>query len=159
VELLISDLQGNREALSTILRAGPDILGHNIETVPRLYPLARKGASYRRSLDLLAAARELSPQIPTKSGVMLGLGETAGELLEVLTDLRDSGCALLTLGQYLAPSRKHLPVERYVPPEEFAELRRQALSLGFAHVESGPLVRSSYHAEEQFTEAGHARQT
>jgi lipoic acid synthetase len=159
VELLISDLQGNREALSTILRAGPDILGHNIETVPRLYPLARKGASYRRSLDLLAAARELSPQIPTKSGVMLGLGETTGELLEVLTDLRDSGCALLTLGQYLAPSRKHLPVERYVPPEEFAELRRQALSLGFAHVESGPLVRSSYHAEEQFTEAGHARQT
>jgi lipoic acid synthetase len=155
VELLIPDLQGDRDALATVLTAGPDVLGHNLETVPRLYPAVRQGASYERSLRLLARARELAPQIPTKSGLMLGLGESREEVLGVLADLRRAGCALLTLGQYLAPTRRHHPVERYVPPEEFAELRREALSLGFAHVEAGPLVRSSYHAEEQFAEAGH----
>jgi lipoic acid synthetase len=157
VELLIPDLAGSREALATILASCPDILGHNLETVPRLYPVVRQGAGYERSLQLLADARELAPQIPTKSGLMLGLGEERAELLAVLTDLRRVGCSLLTLGQYLAPTRDHHPVVRYVPPEEFAELRGEALALGFRHVEAGPLVRSSYHAEEQFAEAGHGR--
>jgi lipoic acid synthetase len=157
VELLIPDLQGSREALSTILSAGPDILGHNLETVPRLYSAARRGAVYRRSLELLAWAREMAPSIPTKSGLMLGLGETDEEVAAVLADLRRADCALLTLGQYLAPTRDHHPVERYVSPEEFALWRRQGLALGFDHVEAGPLVRSSYHAEEQFAEVGHAR--
>jgi lipoic acid synthetase len=157
VELLIPDLQGSREALAVILSAGPDILGHNLETVPRLYPAVRRGAKYERSLQVLADVREMAPAIPTKSGLMLGIGETDEEVSEVLTDLRRAGCALLTLGQYLAPTGGHHPVARYVPPEEFARWRRQALSLGFDHVEAGPLVRSSYHAEEQFAEAGHAR--
>jgi lipoyl synthase len=150
VELLIPDLGGDRTALQTILEATPDLLGHNLETVPRLYPVVRQGASYQRSLDLLAAVRELAPQLPSKSGLMLGLGEEPEELRAVLSDLRAAGCAYLTLGQYLAPSRQHHPVARFVPPEEFTEWRRQALAIGFAHVEAGPLVRSSYHAEEQF---------
>jgi lipoic acid synthetase len=157
VELLIPDLGGSRQALAAILAAGPDILGHNLETVPRLYPAVRAGAVYERSLQLLADARELAPQIPTKSGLMLGMGEERAELLAVLADLRRVGCSLLTLGQYLAPTRGHYPVVRYLPPEEFAELRDEALSLGFRHVEAGPLVRSSYHAEEQFAEARHGR--
>lgn len=157
VELLIPDLAGSRQALATILASEPDILGHNLETVPRLYPAVRQGAVYERSLQLLADARELAPQIPTKSGLMLGMGEERAELLAVLADLRRVGCSLLTLGQYLAPTRGHYPVARYLPPEEFAELRREALALGFRHVEAGPLVRSSYHAEEQFAEAGHGR--
>jgi lipoic acid synthetase len=157
VELLIPDLAGNRQALATILAAGPDILGHNLETVPRLYPAVRQGAVYERSLQLLADARELAPQIPTKSGLMLGMGEERTELQAVLADLRRAGCSLLTLGQYLSPTRGHYPVARYLPPAEFAELRDEALALGFRHVEAGPLVRSSYHAEEQFAEASHGR--
>jgi lipoic acid synthetase len=157
VELLIPDLAGNRQALATILAAGPDILGHNLETVPRLYPAVRAGAVYERSLQLLADARELAPQIPTKSGLMLGMGEEREELLAVLADLRRVGCSLLTLGQYLAPTRGHYPVARYLPPAEFAELRHEVLALGFRHVEAGPLVRSSYHAEEQYAEADHGR--
>jgi lipoic acid synthetase len=153
VELLIPDLQGNVEALQTILVSGPDIIGHNIETVPRLYSLARQGADYRRSLGILAAAASFTPKIPTKSGLMLGMGEREDEVIEVLKDLVAADCTLLTLGQYLQPTRQHLPVERYLPPEEFEALRRKALALGFGHVESGPLVRSSYHAEQQFQQA------
>ena len=149
IELLIPDLGGDRTALATLLAAAPDILGHNLETVPRLYPRARQGADYRRSLDLLAAARDLAPQLPTKSGLMLGMGEARDELATVFNDLLSVGCARLTLGQYLAPTREHLPVERYVPPEEFAALKALAMQLGFHHVEAGPLVRSSYHAEQQ----------
>jgi len=152
VELLIPDLQGDRRALATILEAGPDILGHNLETVPRLYEKIRRGASYRRSLELLQAAGELAPTIPTKSGLMLGMEERREEVLAVMADLRRSGCAYLTLGQYLAPTRRHHPVQRFVPPDEFEELKREGLRLGFRHVEAGPLVRSSYHAEEQFSE-------
>lgn len=157
VELLISDLGGSRQALAAILAVGPDILGHNLETVPRLYPAVRAGAVYERSLQLLTDARELAPQIPTKSGLMLGMGEEREELLAVFADLRRAGCSLLTLGQYLAPTRHHHPVRRYLPPAEFSELRAAALALGFLHVEAGPLVRSSYHAEQQFTEARHGR--
>ena len=150
VELLVPDLQGNHEALSTILAAKPEVFGHNLETVPRLYPLARAGADYRRSLDLLVAAAQTAPDIPTKSGLMLGMGETMDEIPAVMQDLRQAGCRMLTLGQYLQPTRHHLPVVRYVEPAEFASLRDAGLQLGFAHVEAGPLVRSSYHAAEQF---------
>jgi len=152
VELLISDLRSDLAALGVILAARPDVLGHNLETVPRLYPLARAGAGYRRSLALLAAARELAPAIPTKSGLMLGLGEDRTELLDVFADLRAAGVGMLTLGQYLQPTKAHLPVARYLPPEEFAELRARALGMGFAQVAAGPLVRSSYHAAELFEE-------
>lgn len=155
VELLIPDLQGNHAALKIILAARPDVLGHNLETVPRLYPVARQGADYRRSLELLAAATEIAPGIPTKSGLMLGMGETTAELLAVMQDLRQAGCAMLTLGQYLQPTREHLPVHRYCEPCEFSELRQAGLRLGFSHVEAGPLVRSSYHAAEQFEGEGH----
>jgi lipoyl synthase len=153
IELLIPDLQGDRQALATILAAAPDLLGHNLETVPRLYPAARQGADYRRSLELLAAARTLAPAIPTKSGLMLGLGESREELLAVAADLRAADCAYLTLGQYLAPTRRHHPVLRFVPPAEFTALREELLNLGFTHIEAGPLVRSSYHADRQFSEA------
>ncbi len=147
IELLIPDFQGSPEALRTVLLAGPDILGHNLETVPRLYHI-RAGADYGRSLELLRAAREMAPEVPTKSGVMLGLGETEEELLAVLRDLRAAGCAYVSLGQYLAPSRSHEPVKEFVPPERFERLKEEALELGFAHVESGPYVRSSYHADQ-----------
>jgi lipoic acid synthetase len=157
IELLIPDLADNGEALAVILDSGPDILGHNIETVPRLYPLVRRGADYRRSLALLAAARRRKVDLQLKSGIMVGMGESRAEVSATLADLRASGCTLLTIGQYLAPTRRHHPVQRYVPPEEFAELKEEGLGLGFAHVESGPLVRSSYHAEEQFEESQHAR--
>jgi lipoyl synthase len=157
VELLIPDLGGNRAALQTLLGDPPDLLGHNLETVPRLYQVVRQGASYQRSLELLAAVRELAPQLPSKSGLMLGMGEEGEELRAVLADLRSVGCAYLTLGQYLAPSRQHHPVARFVPPEEFAALRQEALAMGFAHVEAGPLVRSSYHAEEQFAGGAHGK--
>jgi lipoic acid synthetase len=150
VELLIPDLQGNHEALGVILTAAPELLGHNLETVPRLYQAARSGADYQRSLDLLAASRRMAPGIPTKSGLMLGMGETIAEILAAMKDLRLAGCTMLTLGQYLQPTRNHLPIIRYVDPAEFSELRHAGLQMGFAHVESGPLVRSSYHAAEQF---------
>jgi lipoic acid synthetase len=150
VELLVPDLQGNHEALSTILAAKPEVFGHNLETVPRLYPLARAGADYQRSLALLTTAAQTAPDIPTKSGLMLGMGETMDEIPAVMQDLQQTGCRMLTLGQYLQPTRHHLPVVRYVEPAEFASLRDTGLQLGFAHVEAGPLVRSSYHAAEQF---------
>jgi lipoic acid synthetase len=151
VELLIPDLQGDEAALQVILDAKPDILGHNLETVPRLYPIARQGADYHRSLELLAYAARHS-EVPTKSGLMLGMGEECDEVLAVMDDLRSAGCRMLTLGQYLQPSRQHLQVVRYVTPQEFEELRSAGLERGFSHVESGPLVRSSYHAEQQFQE-------
>jgi len=147
IELLIPDLQGNHEALETILAAEPDILGHNLETVPRLYTSIRCGAEYRRSLALLDAAGRQGAR--TKSGLMLGLGENDAELLEVLHDLRGAGVGMLTLGQYLAPSRRHAPVARYVTPEAFAELETTARGLGFTSVAAGPLVRSSYYADRQ----------
>ncbi len=155
IELLIPDLQGDLQALATILESGPDILGHNLETVPRLYPQARQGAIYQRSLDLLEHSKEMAPSIPTKSGLMLGMGEETEEVKETLRDLHNSGCAMLTLGQYLSPSRNHLPVVRYVTPDEFSDYKNFAEALGFAHVEAGPLVRSSYHAEKQLMEADH----
>ncbi|MBZ5576697.1 MAG: lipoyl synthase [Acidobacteriia bacterium] len=146
VEVLIPDFQGNRTAVATVMEAAPDVLNHNTETVPRLYRQVRLGARYERSLEVLRYAKELGPDCPTKSGLMLGLGETAEEVLEVMRDLRAQGVDILTLGQYLRPSAKHLPIVRYVPPEEFEDLRRAGVEMGFGHVESGPLVRSSYHA-------------
>ena len=147
VEVLIPDFQGSHDALRIVMDAAPDVLNHNTETVPRLYRQARLGARYERSLDILAHAKSLSPEIPTKSGLMLGLGETEGEVLRVLEDLRAHHVDILTLGQYLSPSPKHLPVIEFVTPGRFAEYRQIGLEIGFAHVESGPLVRSSYHAD------------
>jgi len=155
IELLIPDLQGDRTALATILAANPDILGHNLETVPRLYQQARQGADYQQSLQLLQSSLEIAPHIPTKSGLMLGMGEELTEIEATLLDLHNSGCRMLTLGQYLAPTRNHLPVARYFTPDEFSELKKTATSIGFAHIEAGPLVRSSYHAEKQLREASH----
>ncbi len=150
IELLIPDLQGDWDSLEIILAAGPNILGHNTETVPRLYPEVRPEAVYERSLELIAEVHRRHPEIVTKSGLMLGMGETEAEVLHVMEDLRDHHCRLLTLGQYLAPTRQHYPVQRYVTPEEFAAYAEKGKALGFDHVEAGPLVRSSYHAEEQF---------
>ena len=146
VEVLIPDFQGNAAAVETVMEAAPDVLNHNTETVPRLYRQVRLGARYERSLEVLALAKRLSPKCPVKSGLMLGLGETSEEVLAVMRDLRAHHVDILTLGQYLRPSPKHLPIVRYVPPEEFAEFRHAGYEMGFAHVESGPLVRSSYHA-------------
>ncbi len=140
------DFQGDRDAVRTVVQSPIDILNHNLETVPRLYKRVRPGARYARSLGLLAEARQVRPGCLTKAGLMLGLGEMPDELRQVFGDLRAVDCDILTLGQYLRPSEAHLPVERYVPPEEFAALREEALAAGFRHVESGPLVRSSYHA-------------
>ena len=148
VELLVPDFQGDQDAVRTVVESPIDILNHNLETVPRLYKRVRPGARYQRSLGLLAAARRVRPGCLTKAGLMLGLGERHDELRQVFADLRAVDCDILTLGQYLRPSAAHLPVERYIPPEEFAALREQALTTGFRHVESGPLVRSSYHAWE-----------
>ncbi|HWN81286.1 MAG TPA: lipoyl synthase, partial [Candidatus Udaeobacter sp.] len=145
VEVLIPDFQGNEASLRAVLAERPDILNHNIETVPRLFPTIRLGGDYARSLELLRRAAAADPDLPTKSGMMLGLGETIPEVLGVMADLRAQGVRILTLGQYLQPSRKHAPVDRYVDPAEFAELKLRGLDMGFAHVESGPLVRSSYH--------------
>lgn len=153
IELLIPDFAGDVDALARVIDAAPDLLGHNLETVPRLYDTVRHGANYRRSLRLFAEARRIAPELPLKSGLMAGLGETAEELTAVMADLRAAGCSLLTLGQYLAPSRRHHPVQRYLPPEEFAALRERALALGFVEVAAGPLVRSSYQAERQFNAA------
>jgi lipoic acid synthetase len=149
VEVLIPDFQGDEAALRTVLDARPDVLNHNTETVPRLYRIARPGGRYPRALELLDRARRYAPDIPTKSGIMVGLGETWDELVAVLRDLRAVRCGILTIGQYLRPSLAHLPMDRYYTPAEFAELKRIALEIGFGHVESGPLVRSSYHAHEQ----------
>ena len=148
VEVLIPDFQGSQEALALVLDAAPDVLNHNIETVPRLYRQVRFGARYARSIELLRRASEMCPAIPTKSGLMLGLGETSEEVLAVLRALRAAGVRVVTIGQYLRPTPAHLPVLRYVPPEEFLMLRDAGLALGFSHVESGPLVRSSYHAAQ-----------
>ena len=149
IEVLIPDFQGKADSLYTVLDAGPDILNHNTETVPRLYRLARSGGRYDRTLELLDRSRTYTPHIATKSGIMLGLGEEWDEVVATLHDLRTAGCAILTLGQYLRPSPAHLPMVRYYHPDEFRTLKEIALALGFSHVESGPLVRSSYHAHEQ----------
>jgi lipoic acid synthetase len=148
VEVLIPDFQGSHAAMDIVLEAAPEILNHNTETVPRLYRQVRLGARYERSLDMLAYAKHSRPEIPTKSGLMLGLGETLEEVHAVMRDLRASNVDILTLGQYLRPSPKHLPIIRYVSVEEFPELKRLGLEMGFRHVESGPLVRSSYHAAD-----------
>jgi len=152
VEVLIPDFQGSKGALETVLNAYPDVLNHNIETVPRLYPEVRPQADYRRSLDLVQYAHEYDPALLTKSGIMLGLGEYQAEISLTLEDMLKAGCRMLTLGQYLQPSKDHLPVKRYIPPEEFEEWRKTALQMGFAEVASGPFVRSSYHARELFQE-------
>jgi lipoic acid synthetase len=146
VEVLVPDFQGNRAAVRTVVESPIDILNHNIETVPRLYKRVRPGAVYSRSLEVLAEGRRVRPVCLTKAGLMLGLGETLDEITSVFGDLRAVDCDILTLGQYLRPSAEHLPIERYVTPEEFAALKEEALAVGFRHVESGPLVRSSYHA-------------
>jgi lipoyl synthase len=149
VEVLIPDFMGNWSALEVVMNARPEILNHNTETVPRLYRRVRPKGRYERTLELLRRAKELDPEATTKSGLMVGLGETKHELLMVFADLVDRGVDVLTVGQYLRPSAKHLPVVQYYHPDEFAELREEALALGFRHVEAGPLVRSSYHAERQ----------
>jgi lipoic acid synthetase len=149
IEVLIPDFQGSAQSLHTVLDARPDILNHNIETVPRLYRAARPGGKYDRALELLDRARRYRRDVPTKSGLMVGLGEEFGEVVATIKDLAEVGCGILTIGQYLRPSLAHLPMSRYYHPGEFAELKRIALEVGFGHVESGPLVRSSYHAHEQ----------
>jgi lipoic acid synthetase len=148
VEVLIPDFQGNDAALRAVLDARPDVLNHNTETVPRLYRMARSGGRYQRTLQLLERSRQYAPEIPTKTGLMVGLGEEQQELIETLTDLRGVDCQILTIGQYLRPTPAHAPMVRYYHPDEFRELKTIALELGFVHVESGPLVRSSYHAHE-----------
>lgn len=148
VEVLTPDFQGSHAAMDTVMNAHPDVLNHNIETVPRLYRQVRLGARYERSLEMLAYAKRVRPFIPSKSGLMVGLGETRDEVVEVLRDLRSHDVDIVTIGQYLRPTQKHLPVIRYVPWDEFNEYKRIGYELGFAHVESGPLVRSSYHASE-----------
>ncbi|SHO49000.1 lipoyl synthase [Desulfopila aestuarii] len=150
IEVLIPDLQGNWQALAAIVDAAPDVLNHNMETVPSLYPRVRPEAIYERSLALLSEGKKLNPQLPTKSGIMVGLGETRDELVRVWDDLLTAGCDILTLGQYLQPSKNHLPVERFVEPEEFAQLQDEALARGFAGVAAGPFVRSSYQAESLY---------
>ncbi len=149
VEVLIPDFQGDREAIRIVVEARPEILNHNTESVPRLYRVVRSGARYERTLELLRYAKELNAAQVTKSGVMVGLGEETRELHEVFRDLASVGCDILTIGQYLRPSRDHLPMTRLYTPREFAELKTEALKMGFRHVESGPLVRSSYHAHAQ----------
>jgi lipoyl synthase len=148
IEVLIPDFQGDRSALHAVLDARPDILNHNTETVPRLYKMARSGGRYSRTLELLDRSRQYAPDIPTKTGLMVGLGEERDEILATLRDLRSVGCGILTIGQYLRPSLQHAPIVRYYHPDEFADLKGIALEMGFVHVESGPLVRSSYHAHE-----------
>jgi lipoic acid synthetase len=148
IEVLIPDFQGKEEPLRAVLEARPDVLNHNTETVPRLYRMARSGGRYVRTLELIDRSRHIAPDIPTKSGLMVGLGEERDELLATFRDLRDAGCQILTVGQYLRPTVAHTPMVRYYSPDEFRELKQAALDMGFVHVESGPLVRSSYHAHE-----------
>lgn len=154
VEVLVPDFQGNRDSIATVLDAGPDIYNHNTETVPRLYKKCRPGGRYARVMDIFRTAKELAPDIPTKTGMILGMGETLEEVELVMKDLRDVDVDILTLGQYLRPSESHIPLDRYVTPAEFRQLYEIGMSLGFRHVESGPLVRSSYHAWEQVQAAG-----
>jgi lipoic acid synthetase len=149
VEVLIPDFRGVWTALESVVRARPDVLNHNLETVPRLYRQVRRGADYARSLELLRRAKEMAPATPTKTGMMLGLGESREEVLAAMQDIVAQGTDILTLGQYLQPTREHLPVARFVHPDEFAEYKRRGEAMGFKHVEAGPLVRSSYHAFEQ----------
>lgn len=156
VEVLTPDFGGNARAISRVIAARPDVFNHNTETVPRLYDRVRRNADYQRTLALLAQVKREAPDMPTKSGVMLGLGETRDELLQVCADLRAVGCDMLTLGQYLQPTLQHLPVERYVPPEEFDEIGDLVRTMGFTMVASGPFVRSSYHAGEMAAGAGAA---
>jgi lipoic acid synthetase len=150
VEVLIPDLQGRREAIQTVVAAGPDVLNHNLETIPALYATVRPEADYQRSLALLQTVRDCAPRMMTKSGLMLGLGETREGVRQTLSDLRAVDCRMVTLGQYLQPSPAHLPVKRYIPPEEFDQWRDEALRMGFQEVASGPLVRSSYQARELY---------
>lgn len=150
IEVLIPDFRGDSAALRAVLEAGPEVLNHNIETVPRLYPQVRPQADYQRSLALLKAASEYNPAMPVKSGIMLGLGEELHEVRHTLEDLKDSGCRFLTVGQYLQPSKAHLPVQRYVTPEEFDQLHETALAIGFEEAACGPFVRSSYHARAMY---------
>jgi len=150
MEVLIPDFQGNKHALQTVIEAHPHVLNHNLETVPRLYPRVRPEADYERSLILLKRATHYQPSIVTKSGLMLGLGEFPDEVEKTLQDLLDSGCSILTLGQYLQPTREHLKVERFIPPEEFDDWKKAALKMGFSEVASGPLVRSSYRARDLY---------
>lgn len=149
VEVLIPDFRGNWEALATVVAAGPEVLDHNMETVPHLYRRVRKGSVYERSLELLRRAKEMAPAMPTKTGMMLGLGEERDEVLGAMEEIARQRVDILTLGQYLQPTREHLPVVRFVHPDEFAEYKRLGEQMGFKHVEAGPLVRSSYHAFEQ----------
>jgi lipoic acid synthetase len=148
VEVLVPDFQGSHDAMEIVMDARPNVLNHNTETVPRLYRQVRLGARYERSLEMLAYAKKISPGTPVKSGLMLGLGETLDEVRTVMQDLRAHSVDILTLGQYLRPSPRHLPIVRYIPPSDFDELRSAGCQMGFAHVEAGPLVRSSYHASE-----------
>jgi lipoic acid synthetase len=153
VEVLIPDFKGSAEALASVVAQRPDVLGHNVETVSRLYKIARPGGRYDRALALLGCAHSMAPDLLTKSGILLGLGESEEELLQTMRELREAGVKLLTLGQYLRPSHRYLPVDRFYSPDEFAGLAREGLRMGFLHVESGPLVRSSYHAKRQVTAA------
>ena len=153
VEVLIPDFAGSWEALQMVLEAGPDVLNHNIESTRRVFPTVRPKGDYRLSLDLLAKSKELAPCIATKSGIIVGMGESAEEVLQTMADLREVQCDLLTVGQYLRPSQKHLPIDRFYTPSEFEHFREQGESMGFKHVASGPLVRSSYHADEQHAAA------
>ena len=150
VEVLTPDFQGNEEALKTVILSRPDIFNHNLETVPRLYPMARHKADYRRSLRILNKAKELNPEIPTKSGIMLGLGEERSEVSEVMRDLRDVDCSILTVGQYLSPSKSHTRIKKYVHPEVFLDIEREAKELGFLYAACSPFVRSSFNAAEAF---------
>ena len=149
IEVLIPDFKGQANPLYTVLDAGPDVLNHNVETVPRLYRMARSGGRYARTLELLDRARRYAPLVATKTGLMVGLGEGRDEVLSVFDDLREAGVSILTIGQYLQPTSSHAPMVRYYHPDEFADLKAEGLARGFVHVESGPLVRSSYHAHEQ----------
>ncbi len=153
VEVLIPDFQGNEEALRTVLEAGPNILNHNVETVERLSDRVRAKAKYRRSIELLERSKRIAPNIPTKSSIMLGVGEEWDEILQTMDDLRAVDCNIMTIGQYLQPSVNHLPIMQYYTPEQFAELKEEGMKRGFSHVESGPLVRSSYHAHDQVKSA------
>jgi lipoic acid synthetase len=154
IEVLVPDFQGNEDSIRAVLDAAPDIYNHNTETVPRLYKRARPGGRYERVLQLFRFAKQVAPQIPTKTGMILGLGETIEEVVATMRDLRRVDVDILTLGQYLRPSNDHLPLDRYYTPEEFRQLRQVGMGMGFRHVESGPLVRSSYHAWEQVQAAG-----